>query len=129
MTATSTAREDLAALSAHDRESNKAVVIVAELLVEQNDLFRELLEQLKVPAVTYNVAPAGTPEGAGRSAVGTPPTPDKEAVAVRLTEPDVPSVDEDQADNPGGRPTPVTAPAKKAAAKATPAKKAGRASA
>lgn len=115
MNATSSAREALAALSPYERENHKVLVIVAELLVEQNDLFREQLKQGGSAITVNNIAPAGTPTGAGRPAAGDKPA-GKEA-AVRLTEPDVPQVDDDDQDgDKTGRPAPAkkaTQPAKK----------------
>lgn len=148
MTATSKAREALAGLSPMTRETQQVLVIVAELLIEQNehleaqnDRLAELLKQGQGgdAATVINDEPARTPdEGAGRSADETPapsaPAPPaandiKQEEPVRLTEPERPPVDEPAPEPPvrPGRPAKkTTAPAK--AAKTTSAgKPAGKA--
>lgn len=125
MTATSDAREALAKLTPQARETHRVQLIIAELLIEQNEHLERLTAAVTRNTIT-NIRNAATDQGAGVSAVpGSADVPapagadEQEAGDVRLMEPDVPEVDGDQ-DDAGGRP----APAKKVAAKkATPAKK------
>lgn len=122
MTATSDAREALAKLSPQARETNRVLVIVADLLVEQNEHLAALVAATQRNTIS-NFRNAGTPRGAGVPAVPAPADQPAPGGAqgdeqdgdgnVRLLEPDVPPVDDADQGDAGGRP----APAKKATAK------------
>lgn len=136
MTATERAREALSALSPQTRSTQPVLVLVAELLIEQNEHLVALLDQGR----RGNAETAGTRKGAGRPAaqpaaepstpaepapVPDPPADAREADPVRLTEPDLPPAGDGAQEDNGGRPTPPakkTAAKKAAAAKATAAK-------
>lgn len=134
MNATSRAREQLAKLSPQARETHRVMLIVADLLIEQNEHL-ERLTQAVMRNTTTNIRNAGAHQDAGVPSIPAPdddPAPepadatadapdDQEAENVRLMEPDVPPADDAGDDQGAGRPP---APAKKVAAKKATAKKA-----